>query len=342
MAIGGLFLSALFSSSPVRWSLPIGVFLTLFATFAFADKLLAKDLKERIAGFLTSESSVKPLESLPAITEGLFEWLFGERHFSPKCIRTSILISIFSILSLFLCTLLYKPTLLPEFTDGLFSGYRAFVHNLSLQPKTAKIAEHLSRLGFSGDLAIILGSWVFWSVIPDYLSLLKSRIIIIILKNKTPTVSGLLVTLFSDFVISLLIFFMSAAAFQAALFILLLSPDILTQSINTLAILIAVIVPLVFSVEMMLLVPHGTIFYVVPLANLFWASMIPAIWLWIYILSALGARVIVQNRTRLLTISRWFDLQSVPCSFLGFLAGCAGALVTVAILVFDSVIQAFS
>ena len=137
---------SILSSSPLRWSLPILVFTTIFGTFSFADKILSKSLKENLSNFITSKEKSKLFERLPAISESFFEALFGEKHLSFKFVTRSMVISLFSLASLIIFTFLYNPHLLIEFAIGVSSFYEKWIHNLLLNPKTQRIGEHLSHL----------------------------------------------------------------------------------------------------------------------------------------------------------------------------------------------------
>ena len=174
---------------------------------------------------------------------------------------------------------------------------------------------------------------------PGLFVTLKSRVIIIVLKNKPTSFVSLTATLISDFVISLLIFFISAAAFQAIIIIFFVSPSMTAQSLKSMFVLISIFAPIIFGLEILLLLPHGIIFLAVPFANLFWASIVPAIWLWIYIIAALVARVAVRNQKFLIAAGQLFDVENVPFTFLGFLAGTTGAFVAVEILIIGTIVQ---
>jgi hypothetical protein len=333
---------SLLSSSPTRWALPVAVFCFLFGTFAAADKILAKDLKEKLSDFLLSNKSFDALDRLPSVSKGAFESFFGIKHLSWRCVKTSIAISVFSILSLSLFSFLYNPKMVTGFIKSVSLAYGRWVHNLLLNPKTYSIGERLAHFGVSSVLIFIFMFWVFWSFLPDYLSLLKSRIIIVLFNNSSPSLTGLLITLISDFFVSIVVFFVSAAAFQALIIVVFVSPDLKVSSFDAGFWLILGFAPIIFTLEIAFFLVNGLVFFSVPFANLFWASMVPSIWLWAYIISALGANILVRNRTALRLISKFFDVQNSPFSFLGFLSGGIGGLVTVVFLALGTIIQLVS
>src|ERR1700734_215722 len=125
-------ISLIFSSSPARWSLPFGVFLAMLATFEIADKILSKTIKSSLASFLIAKKHISILERLPDLSEEAFESIFGERHISLRCIKSSFLISIFAIFLTFLFTFMYNPNALIQFVGSLSLGFQEWVHALQV------------------------------------------------------------------------------------------------------------------------------------------------------------------------------------------------------------------
>src|SRR5665213_160431 len=76
-----------------------------------------------------------------------------------------------------------------------------------------------------------------------------------------------------------------------------------------------------FTFEAAVLAAGGIVFFGIPVANVFWASVLPSAWLWVYILSALIARSLLAFRVALRLAVRVFDFDDHPIRSLGILAG---------------------
>jgi CBS domain containing-hemolysin-like protein len=64
----------------------------------------------------------------------------------------------------------------------------------------------------------------------------------------------------------------------------------------------------------------------VPVANLFWASMIPSIWLWAYVIAALVTRMLLASRPLFRKLVGFLDVNEHPIRSIGIVAAAAMAM----------------
>ena len=115
----------------------------LWFLFDIAEKTSPDQLKEKVAAKVLNNDLQSEINALPDIFAAFFDKVFGERHFTFLCIRRSIMASIIS--SWIIASLLYSMDFLVVPEEGIFLfGAYALVVNL----------------------------------IPDYLSLLQTRLMI--------------------------------------------------------------------------------------------------------------------------------------------------------------------
>jgi hypothetical protein len=93
-----------------------------------------------------------------------------------------------------------------------------------------------------------------------------------------------------------------------------------------------------FTFEFTVLTASGMVFIGIPIANVFWASALPSIWLWVYILSALLARALLASRPALRGAVYFLDFSDHPVRSLGIIAGTVAAGLSGIFIIFLSLI----
>jgi hypothetical protein len=93
-----------------------------------------------------------------------------------------------------------------------------------------------------------------------------------------------------------------------------------------------------FAVQAYVAVQSSVLLTLVPIANLFWASMVPSIWLWAYIVSSLLARALLRSQPILHWAVRVLDVDNHPLRALGIFAGLAMAIGTGCIVAISTVL----
>jgi hypothetical protein len=125
-------------------SVPVIVAGSVLGVFELGERFASQRAKDALSKWLLS-FDIQKAKALPDGTQELFQSIFGERHFSWKCFIRSVSFS---------------------------CGAMAFIGILALS-----INPHLIKA------AIVLGwtslaEWLPWSIIIDYISLLKTRVVL--------------------------------------------------------------------------------------------------------------------------------------------------------------------
>ena len=330
-------LTQLISHEPLRWGLPLAVFTIIFSVFNFMDDKTSSEVRSKLTTFIKHGTYEGYLGVLPEIVESTFIKAFGDRHLSKKCLWRSMILSVFSVGVAVTFSAIYNYHDL----KGIFSGYGDFMakfqEGLSKKDETKKMAEVISTLGVTNMwLLLIPVLWVFWCLIPDYISVLKTRIVILVLKNTAVSTLSLVLTIMIDFIISIWVFFANFVIFQMV--ILYLFVGFSGHWSNSL-IVDMFIFGILFTAESALMTMNGVIFFYIPIANIFWASMLSSIWLWTYILSALAARALLASKPVLRRLVYFLDFAEHPIRSLGVVAGAVmatGSGVLLVVLTFIS------
>jgi hypothetical protein len=301
-------LQAVFSGQISRWLLPFVLAYLTYRTGNWAEQQLSTPFRSSCTQFLLSHRYESYLGQLPQFAERAFVRVFDSRHGSWKCIRRSTVFSTCSLLATFVITLFFSPLGLFQFWQGLF------------------------KLGLKA-LLIAVVFWVVGCVLPDYLMLGKTRFVIWVLEKANLNSRRLALTLGFDFVLANYVFL---TAFVACQIILVMGYESISGKLPAHSSLLSMIgaggfvFALLFVIEAAALGLTGSLYFGVPFGNLFWASMIPSVWLWLYILSALFTRFLVTSFPVLRVVTHVLDVQRHPVRSVGVVA----ALVVFVVAVF--------
>src|SRR5262245_23167896 len=108
---------------------------------------------------------VQKTKALPDGTQELFERIFGERHFSLKCFVRSAAFSVGAMAFLSIVLLLINPV---SFITSFSAMGERYEHDFrNPDDPTAWAA-----------FSILAGLWLLWSIVIDYISLFKTRVIL--------------------------------------------------------------------------------------------------------------------------------------------------------------------
>lgn len=133
----------------------------IIALFTLAENVAASHTKAGIARWLRSEQSNLPVDTWPNHFVSLFDSIFGESHFRPKCIIASIVASVFGALCIGLLFISIFPDIWLE------------VHEVFGDSKL--------EVGVTLVITVLI-----FNAIPDYISLLESRYLLgILARNLT-------------------------------------------------------------------------------------------------------------------------------------------------------------
>jgi hypothetical protein len=160
-------------------SVPVLVGGTVLGVFELGERFASQRAKDALSKWLVT-FDVRKAGQLPDGTQQLFARIFGERHFSLKCFIRSAAFSLGAMAFIGILLLLIDP-----------KGMRS------------DIAETTSDT----EQSLALALWLPLSIMVDYISLLKTRIILRILTRVRRATKALaIVMLTMDFVIYKLLF----------------------------------------------------------------------------------------------------------------------------------------
>ena len=249
---------------------------SFYYLFRWLDSHLAPSMKNRLSAYLLSAKYENELQNLSEITFNIFNYLFGIKHFSWKCITRSIIFSTISLVLIFSFSFLYDPI-----------GFKDFI---KINTRSANVT----------NITIVVSViWFFWCLIPDYISLFKTRFIISYIQPKKERLFFQIIIIIFDFVFGNIIFlFMTSLIQSSAVFIFslwakkIILPRI-TSDISSFLTSISILAIAFLLTSLAVLLKYGDLYKIIPYADLFWASMWPSVWLWSHIgLSMLTRRMI--------------------------------------------------
>lgn len=313
-------LSDVASHSGSRWGTPLIVFLSVYGVFRFVESLVSTETKEGLANFLQTHSYEPYLGPLPEIIQNTFIRLFGPRHFSKRCIILSVLVSQASLILSFIITAIWNFPAFLEAASVVGNSYDKLKASNDAQAKA--VVEWVSSVGATKIIAASAVCWLFWSIIPDYIALLKVRVILLIMRYTSPGVSSLVTTLIVDFIARIAVFLGSLAFIQTIILMIVLwyYQNPMVTDLHSLLVGSWVFGSMIFGFESAILIFSTSVFFAPLIANLFWASMIPSIWLWIYVISSLVTRMLLSSRSVLRRLVTLLDVSDHPIRSIGVVA----------------------
>jgi hypothetical protein len=288
---------------------------SVYGVFELGERWLATQrLKDALSKWLLT-FDVKKAGALPDGTQEIFERIFGERHFSWKCFIRSAAFSIGAMAFISILILLISP-------KTAFELINKFLQPPKLPPWDLFRNRH-------GDW-LIFTLWLPWSIIIDYVSLFKTRIILralirIHFRKSTDGAAILCV----DYIVYVLLFSLGFALL-ASLWVPLEAGLPIGE---TLEVFVGSILHVIASIPQFLISSLITITYQVgSIFILFWAGFAPSMWLWLYILALFVTRGLLRSE-RIVTWLRWaLDIEKNPFRSIGAVAATLAFIASVAII----------
>jgi hypothetical protein len=266
-------------------SVPFVVAGSVLGVFELGERLASQRAKDALSKWLLT-FDVRKAETLPDGTRGLFDKIFGECHFSLKCFLRSAAFSLAAMTLLSLLWLSYHPK------------YRFF----------DLILDQAGRL------------WILWNILVDYISLLKTRIILRALTRMQLGRAGAVSLLIVDFVLYMVLFGIGSLAnlffyVQISAFPALVNPFYLPRWGEQLG--------------MILLTPITPDWF---FSIFFWAGFAPSIWMWLYVLALFVTRALLRSEPRLHWLRWALDVEKNPLRSTGAVAAAFAFIASVAII----------
>ncbi|MGC8524600.1 MAG: hypothetical protein ACP5M5_09980 [Acidibrevibacterium sp.] len=291
-----LITTAVWSGGATRWLLPPLFALICYEGFSWLESIISDESRDRCTKFLLKKNYNCQIKIIPYLAKQVIDSFFGDKHLTKKCIIRSILFSSSSLFVAFIVSFLYNPQKIFNFFDKI----------LSLDAK--------------GFLYLLLAR-VFFCLVPDYLMLGKTRGIIWALQRINLNSVNIIAIAIIDFLANNFIFM---AIFTISQIISLefyqwhigkvpnLSGLLLNLSTSN-----VFIFPTFFIVESVVLIPSGLLYFLFPLANFFWAAMIPSVWLWLYVLFSIVSHFLLSLNPLFDVLNHILDIKNQPLRSIG-------------------------
>ena len=323
--------------------IPIALAAATFGAFEFLEKTCSDEARAALTKFVRA-LDIHRASILPEGTRDLFEGVFGKHHLSLKCFIRSVCLSLGTIA--LLCGLAFLS--LP------FLGHLGWYALMTVQFSASQIAAGWPDIEAILDrvLAIVFIVWICWSVIIDYLDLYKTRIILNILSAREHWgVIGLGFLVLCDAVFTALVFWLSLTTVHSVASILMpyLYDDWARQELGSLykqpwpiwkELTFFPYYFYNFSLDYLERIPSiVTLRDTVLNSILFYAGLMPSVWLWLYVLSLFLTRIILRS-DRLFDWLRWFlAVDTKPFRSVGVVASGLVFIVSIPPLVLLSFMQ---
>lgn len=313
-------LSNVASTDPLRLATPIYLAGLVYGVFHFMDNKISKEAHATLREFLENRRYERYLGKPPDAVGLAFEGAFSTHQTSIKCFVRSFILTIAALIISLAFTAIYnRPALL-----AIYNGYQPFLHHfhdrLAANPKGEKLAQVIPFFyGGQAGLLVAIILWMLWYAIPNYLAVLKTRVVILVLRHTETSVISLLLTALVDFGISTILFLATSVAFQLLVMSLLLTYLGKPLPGGSMTADLPVFF-LILAFESAIFVGSGALFVGVGIGNFFWAGMLTSCWLWAYVSAAMLARALISSRRVMAVTVRVLDIQKHPVRSLGIVA----------------------
>ena len=264
----------------------LGTCATALTLFYFADEASSLQGKAR-ARELLDFGWKDTVTRWPSVFIEMFDSIFGKRHFTWKCFWRSCVASLVAVV---ICTLIYMwmwPDYRPTATDYTVRHY----------------------------IMSVLGLAIIVNFIPDYVSLLETRLILRLLSGKRAKWTAMCTALIADFLATAVI--LQLGLFGFAFLVLSLSGE--TAELYE----IGLIERMVYTAELFTLEPlvgldGKTLGY--SLGIFVWSTYFTSVWLWLYALATFAGKLLLPILNRIQKGKKYFDLDNKPYLALGWLS----------------------
>jgi hypothetical protein len=286
-----------------------GLFATVLGFFWRLEEIVSPEAKRAISAWLKRLEVSPSLATWPDQFATLFDRLFGEKHLSWRCFRRSCMASLATAAATSLAWAILRPD---EFAVTLASA--------------------------DASASTLIGLLLMYSLLPDYLSLLKTRYVIKSIAAKKSQMAVVLL-LIADAAASVIILIILVWSSFVLIFILVFVPRVVyLYLIGDLITLTQWVIPYFGRVVglytnfsryiviygPMLLSPPGTSFS--PGVFLY-ATLFTSIWAWLYALAGGAVRLAARARPGLSFLKWLLDIDGHPLRSIGVIAGALSCLV---------------
>jgi hypothetical protein len=293
---------------------PSVVAASTFGIFEFFDRVASEQAKRALSEHLKA-FDVRSSTILPTGTYRTFQRLFGTRQFSISCFVRSAGFSIAAITILFFTAFLLHYDDFSSETDENDAPLKGL----------AAIWVMFGSTRFDRSLLLVFVLWVGFSLIPDFINLHKTRLILLLLKKRSYRTLMLLGILTLDVLITFIVFYVLFITFTHTFSSIDIGVfDTITENLSDLW-------------NVLTLLPMGGIREVVSFylsfnsvdSVLFYAGLVPSAWLWLYVASIFIMRVLLRNEGTVGRLKWALDIDRAPFRSIGVIAGAFVAIASV-------------
>jgi len=276
-------------------SVPVVVAESVLGVFELGERLASQRAKDALSKWLLS-FDVQKAKALPDGTQELFERIFGERHFSLKCFIRS---AVFSL------------------------GAIAFLGTLALLIYPKETLVMMGGIRFYGDW-LPLTLWLPWSILIDYVSLFKTRVILgVLMRLRRVNLMTAVAIVGVDLLIYKLIF---TLGYELVVIIIdqekQLSASSFLTFVDSIIGLLAVMPFILHEIDLTFI--------------LFWAGFVPSLWMWLYVAALFVTRGLLRSEW-IVNSLRWsLDVEKNPFRSIGAVAATLAFIASVVIILVSS------
>jgi len=315
--MGRVFLEIAKYFGHTRLALPFILAIMVFKLASWFEHRLAQTSKDEISNFLRDQKYQRQLGALPDLISKGFNRFFGEKHLSIKCLKNSFLFTTYFLFLTVFVSLLFNYNESIKFLIFVFS----------LGPK---------------GLSFFISYWILFCLIPGYFMLGKTRFIIWVLQKSSPSLRDLLISTFIDFFISSWMFLTACSisiVFYGTIYAEITGKiPAKIDGMISLTLAGGLLSIIIFLISSLFLITTGSLYTMIPIANLFWASMAPVSCTFLYVFSALLARSLQKWSPTFPVIIRILDTAKHPVEVIGVVAAVLTFFLSLLSVIIGSII----
>lgn len=274
---GGLSVDSSLELYLLSWG---GITSGLWFLFDIAEKSLSDTSRQQLREIFKFDAG-SALKSLPSSFASLFDYIFGDNHWTPKCLAASTLFSFVGVL---------------------------VITSLALSLDLLNINAFGSLMEWLPAFLLIFVTGIAYNVIPDYVSLLETRWLV----GKVQATKNLVLVLLLDLVLSFVLFIVWVWLLFVVPPLLL---DITNPPVLTLEWVLGMMTFTGTDTGKGNSFTTGGVFGI-----FFYSTFITSIWLWLYAIAVLISRVLLKMNSGLGHVLKATDVETQPFRSLGFVS----------------------
>jgi len=288
-------------------SVPVLVAGSVYGVFELGERLASQRFKDDLSKWLLT-FDVQKARALPDGTQELFERIFGERHFSLKCFVRSAAFSVGAMAFLSIVLLLINPLSFITSFSIIHERYEQGVRDLDVNLTTWWVA-----------FLIFAGLWLLWSIVVDYISLFKTRVILkLLVWMHQKYIIATIATLAMDYLSYRALFFIGMMIVSVPWDLAIMGFYNQERSFSELW--------------------EAYFFQILPASReavgfvMYWAGFAPSIWMWLYVFALFVTRGLLRSERIINSLRYFLDVEKAPLRSIGAVAATLAFIASVAII----------